>query len=89
MSATDTGVDTTGNPILDAANPSDTGATSVALDNNRPSQSSPLKDSVVTAADLDGGSDLSRQTSAVSAGEPAQKQDPVESVLSGVAGAAT
>ena len=45
----------TGNPILDASNAAadDSSApASVALENNRPSQSSPLKDSVVTAADL-------------------------------------
>jgi len=93
MSATDTGVNAAGNPILEAANPSDTGATSVALDNNRPSQSSPLKDSVVTAADLEGGSDLSRQTSAATLGSNdanavPQTQNSVESVLSSVAGAA-
>lgn len=43
----------TGNPILDSANAVDDSSTVITLEGNKPAQSSPLKSSTITAADLD------------------------------------
>lgn len=55
LQAPDSGLGSTGNPILDSANAVNTDdieGSSLTLENNRPSQPSPLKSSM-TAADLD------------------------------------
>lgn len=55
LQAPDSGLGSTGNPILDSANAVNTDdieGSSLTLENNRPSQPSPLKSSL-TAADLD------------------------------------
>lgn len=48
------GEGSTGNPILDSANAVDDSNTGgITLEGNKPAQSSPLKSSTITAADLD------------------------------------